>query len=315
MVKLDEYIIEYNSPRQKKKKVTNKQIVEIKSAVKTENLQKLYELLSVDIAVGLTDLERLSSKLKHLAPSKKFELIDSFLSGDKLLGKLIAGKLMLQTKYWSVSESRFWEILQNFFNDSFWMVREIAAECLAEACICNHSLLEKFGEFMDKKSLQVRIGTSNSIKYMIKDQEILHDLFPVLLKYLDDPNLNVKTNISIYGIGTNGLKHNPDDILKWISQIKAKVEDEKARSSLLNVFTTQYGIEYPEQALDLVDAFLDDPRDLVRRTRESVVRALYNSNFDRIQAWFNSHPEHPEAMGHWASIEADYISNLDKVNF
>lgn len=312
-----EEVDDYISPRKEKIDFSPEDKQNLRKAVETRNFEEILTLLDNDAMLNTRSKNFTKKLLNGMHIQLKSELIPKLIEGNSLTHIQMAGLLIRNTKYWERDRKAFDQLIHQMGTHDVWQPREVAAEILGYALLDdrqNISYLQKFvdSDIPELRRLAVvaaRIGTKTEGDLF---QEILTTIEPLL----HDENPYVASNVSPITLGEKFLRWKPEETIEWLKTKSEQFQDEVGRATILRTFTTQASYEHEQDALNIVDLYLDDDRDEVRRTRESVLTNLCKNNEDVVNMFLEKRLSNPAAMDHWASLSASgLIKNMDLLDF
>jgi hypothetical protein len=310
---LCEEVDDYISPRKEKIDFDSNERRSLRDAVEKRDFDLILDLLNKDAFLSTKAKNFAKKLLTGMHIELKSKLILELVDSSSLTHVQLAGLLMRNTKYWERDAKAFEEIMKKLGTHENWQPREVAAEILGYSLLDdkkNVSFLQKFvqsdiPELRRLAAVAARIGTKT------KD-DLFFDILKTIEPLLYDKNPYVASNMSPLTLGEKFLKWKPMETISWLCDHSKNIDDEVARASILRAFTTQASYVHQSKILEVIDHFLDDNRDEVRRTRESVLTNLCKYNEDTVNMFLESRLSHPAAMDHWANLSASgLIKNMN----
>lgn len=160
--------------------------------------------------------------------------------------------------------------------DENWMVREYAAEGLAQLLAKDFSFFSKrFKTWVKKSSVNVKRAVALAIKYDAnsKDQKKIKTYFDILTPLLEEEDEYIRKNLGPFAIGDGLFSRFPKETLalckKW-----AESEDRNVKWNTAMIFTAAAARPFKKEGMEILKLLKNDPDPFVMKAAEKAERNL-----------------------------------------
>ncbi len=277
---------------------------DLKQKSRTRDLEEIVEMFKIDNIIGLTDLAKVADVLNKYTQSEKEQLIETLVQKENHFQIAVGLKLAIESKWWIERTEEAIQLIRKYGVDKFWQLRDLSAELLANLVMQDKEKLKVLHEFAVSKDIRERQLATNAMKLVIKLEEDLTPYREIIMTLLNDEDFLVRNNIAYSGFGSVGLKYHPEKTMEFIQGI-ADTQEERIRETVLAVLSHDLALKFKDIAFRILEKYLDDNRNAIRRMRHSVFLTLCKEYRDDVRRFLEGRIESEEALEHWANLSAE----------
>jgi hypothetical protein len=296
-------------------KLTNNQVSELSTHLHNGQFKACLDLLTT-IPVNYKSL----NQIKNI--TKTMDIKDTYDWGMRMLDhdtvhKIVGVILLENAKIWERDLIKTRDIIIELAKHDDWRIRKASIDLLRKSIIhAYQEFRDIFVEFLNSDnpfnrrvaiSVAKEISSLNEKHNNLKDKilelidPIIHEQNPYVISVANDTLAN--GFLKFHGSKTN----------EWILAKAASAQDIIVKISLLSIYTSVSLVDYIDEALSVVEHFLQEDDERVRNARASTLRAIAKYEPSKLSSWLETRLHIKQAVDHWAELESEGLLRFEFV--